>query len=271
LAADREPAPPLEPELHAELETLYSTGEQRFAAGDLDGAIASFSDGLSRTEADGPPRLRAYFAVSLAIAHLDRFDATGDLADAQRGHGLLVATVERDAKVLQAEPRLEALARRNLDRARAQLPPEPEAPEPEPPEPEPGPPPAANAPRSTPADATPPDEVGRRRGAGIGLLVSGTALVAGGVAVIFDGATLERRARAIAEDPPQGRQKEYLEQEVPRLANIRYGIGIPLLVTGVGLVVGGAILLRRAARTRDFVVQPALGPAQAGVVVRGHF
>lgn len=260
-----------------ELEALYTRGEQRFFAGDLDGAIEAFSEGLSRLSRDGDPRLRSYFAVSLAIAHLDRHDRDGDAEDLKRGHALLVATVEQGGDALKAEPRLEALARRNLDRARAALGEADEAGETaETADADPDPVTEASndpvAPMPAPApDPVEPAAVARRRAAGIGLLVSGTALFAGGIAIVVDGATLERRARAIAEDPPTGRQKEYIDQEVPRLARIRYAIAGPVLAVGVGLLVGGAILLHRAQSKRRVVWSPWVGPRTVALSLRGTF
>lgn len=228
------------------LPALYTLGETRFHAGELDGAIDAFSAGRARLGDEDDRRLHAYFSVSLAIALLDRFDAAGDVDDAARAKTLLDATVTDDAMTLASEPRLEALARRNLERARAAVP-------------EPAPDPVSADPFGTdPSDgggttrAPTPDPVTsvsaktlRRRRAGMGLLVAGSALLVGGAAVVIDGATLERRARAIAETPLQGRQKEYIEQEVPRLANIRYGIGAPILAISTALIITGAILLRR--------------------------
>lgn len=256
----------------AELERAYARGEERFHAGDLDGAVEAFSDGLSQIGPEGPRRLRAYFSVSLAIAHLDRYDATGERVDLERAHELLANVVEHDADTLRGEPRLEALARRNLERARVQRPTPLRAPdsvhnEPPPSEPRPSEPRPASVPKTTSEAPV----AARHRAVGIGLLVSGTALVAGGVAVVIDGATLERRARAIAEDPPEGRQKAYIEDEVPRLARIRYSIAGPVLAVGVGLLVGGGILLHRAARPQRVVVAPFVTPRAASVALRARF
>lgn len=257
--------------LRSELEALYTRGEDSFHAGDLDAAIEAFGAGVERLKAQRDPRLRAYFSVSLAIALLDRHEASGDAADVKRAHELLVTTVDRDVDVLRAEPRLEALARRNLERAREAMPAHPETVD-GPAAETPAPPVETSTPDrvAAPPPAESPD-VARRRAAGIGLLVSGTALIVGGIAVVVDGATLERRARAIAEDPPMGRQKEYIEEEVPRLARIRYAIAGPVLAVGTGLLVGGAILLHRARSRRRLSVVPALGPSTAGVTLRGAF
>jgi hypothetical protein len=132
-------------------------------------------------------------------------------------------------------------------------------------------PPDAGPPVNRAEPAPESDATAHRRRAGIGLLVSGTALVAAGVAVFVDAATLERRARAIAEDPPQGRQKEYIDEEVPRLERIRYAIAGPVLAGGVGLIVGGALLLRRGGSDRRTVLRPVLSPRQAGISVRVRF
>ncbi len=238
------PAPSLQ---DMDLAAVYSLGETRFHDGDLDGAIEAFSAGRARLGPDDG-RLRAYFSVSLAIALLDRFDARGDSDDATRARGLLEDTVERDTAALASEPRLEALARRNLERARVVAPdPAPSSEDPRAsdrdPDPDPEEPTAAPPPTVVPAPIS--ARTLRRRRAGVGLLVAGSALFAGSIAVIVDGATLDRRARAIAEDPPTGRQKDYIDNEVPRLANLRYGIGAPILAISTALIVTGAILLRR--------------------------
>ena len=79
-------------------------------------------------------------------------------------------------------------------------------------------------------------------------------------------------ARALAEDPPMGAQKEYLDNEVPRLERIRYAIAGPVLAVGAGLVVGGAVLLRRADRAqRRVTLAPFPGRRQLGVVATGRF
>jgi hypothetical protein len=277
LAHASAPAPATAPETpldRAELEALYTRGEERFHDGDLDGAIESFSEGLSRLVPDGDARLRAYFSVSLAIAHLARHEKAGDDRDLHVAHELLEVTVEHDGDALRGEPRLEALARRNLDRTRAQLEPSREDPADVPPEPN-GSAPSEPAPvvpeTASPPSAVEPAEVAKRRAAGIGLLVSGTALLAGGIAIVVDGATLERRARAIAEDPPMGRQAEYIENEVPRLQRIRYAIAGPMLAVSVGLLVGGAILLHRSRPPRRVVWSPQVGPRAALLTLEGRF
>ena len=78
--------------------------------------------------------------------------------------------------------------------------------------------------------------------------MAGTITAVAGVAVLIDGLTLRRRALALAEDPPAPNQQAYIDQQVPRLARLRYAIAGPALALGLGLVTGGAILLARAAR-----------------------
>ncbi len=268
------------PHRGSELEELYAAGEASFHAGDLDAAVAAFSAGLDKSRA--LPRLRVYFSVSLAIAHLDRYDRSGDPADAQRASDLVTAAIDRDSEVLTAEPRLDALARRNLERARSYLRRQADA-APEREDAQHGV--AAKRDAATRrATATPerprgdkpiavlpePAAILRDRRVGIGLLVSGTAVVAGSLAVMIDAATLRRRALTIAEDPPTPRQQKYIDEEVPKLARIRYGIAGPFLAVGIGLCVGGGLALRRAARKR-VVLAPDVEEHRWGLWVHTTF
>ncbi|RMG95320.1 MAG: hypothetical protein D6705_13905 [Deltaproteobacteria bacterium] len=224
------------------LAQLYARGEGAFEAGDFDTAVEAFATGLARTSRDPnvPPRIRAHFRVSLGIALWERFKAKGEqhLADLEAARKHLAAAIEEDAEALTADPTLEALARRNLDAVNRAL----EARRPPPP-------PRVVRVTEPGVDATLLRRARKDRRAGIGLLVGGTAVIAGGVAILVDGLTLEARARAIAEDPPMGRQKEYIEQEVPRLQRIRYAIAGPALALGTALVGAGIGLLVRARRT----------------------
>lgn len=265
-----------------DLEQLYATGEERFAAGDFFAAIGAFARGLEHIDAttgdadtgdEGDRRVRAYFAVSLAIAHIKAHEAGEQQADLMRARDLLAETVERDAEVLAAEPRLEALARRNLALAN-ELARQEAAAETAPGE-ERTPAPAVSddegAPSAVPGDDAPEPARDPRRARGVGLLIAGTAVTVGSLALFIDGATLERRARAIAEDPPEGEQLKYIEEEVPRLRRIRYGIAVPALALGVSFVIAGAVLLSRANRSPRTTFVPAIGPGRAGLLLTTRF
>jgi hypothetical protein len=274
-----EPAP--EP-TEVDLEQLYVTGEERFLADDFVAAIEAFARGLAQIDArigDAVPgdepdrRLRAYFAVSLAIAHIKAHEAGAEQADLARARELLAETVERDAEVLAAEPRLEALARRNLARVNELL----QWQEPPPPVDEVFAPAEAasddeRAPGAARTDGMPePPARDPRRARGVGLLIAGTALTVGSLALFIDGATLERRARAIAEDPPTDAQQKYIDEEVPRLRQIRYGIAGPALALGAGFIIAGGILLRRANRGPRTALIPAISPGHTGLVLSTRF
>ncbi len=258
----------------AALDGLYSEGQRRFAAGDFNGAIQSFEGGLARLEATPDPRLHAYFAVSLAIAHLEVYERDGGSAALDRADVLLRATIQGSGRVLAGEPQLEALARRNLARVDAHLARNTPAPVPTPTStPTSAPVVPAEPPERGPAQPAP--AAGGRRPMALAFLLTGTVLAVGGLALLVDGATLEVRARAIAEDPPQGAQLEYIQKEVPRLQRIRYAIAGPVLAAGVGFVVAGGILMSRASKPsampRRLGVGVSLAPGTAGLRVRGRF
>ena len=230
---------------HATLADLYARGEASFAAGELDAAVAAFEDGLERAAEDPnvPLRIRAYFSASLGIALVKRYErdlaaAEGDARsvsskDLRRALTILSGVTSGHRDVLASEPTLEALARRNLERARLLMgrrqPPAPEVEDRR-----------VRAKRRALAR--------RQRRGGVGLLVTGTTLFVAGVAVLIDGLTLRRRALALAEDPPAPNQQVYIDEEVPRLSRLRYAVAGPALALGLGLVVGGAVLLGRASR-----------------------
>ena len=226
------------------LRGLYARGEAAFEAGDLDAAVRAFEAGLSRAEddPDASDVVRASFRVSLGIALFERWrkGPQGPGPDLDAAHRHLSYAVEHEGAALSARPTLEALARRNLDlveRARAKI--------------RPPPPPRVVRVVEPGVDAALLARARKDRRAGVGLLVAGTVAVVGGLAILVDGLTLEKRARAIAEDPPMGRQKEYLEREVPRLQRIRYAIAGPALAVGAALVGAGiGLLVRARARAR---------------------
>jgi hypothetical protein len=262
-----------------DLEQLYATGEERFAAGDLEAAIVAFARGLAHidstagdAEDEGNRRVRAYFAVSLAIAHIKAHEAGAEEADVVRARDLLAETVERDTQVLAAEPSLEALARRNLAWANELLQkqePPPRADEVFSPAEEASDDESVPGPGRT--DEPPKPERDPRRAQGLGLVIAGTAVTVGSLALFIDGATLERRALAIAEDPPTDEQAEYIETEVPRLRRIRYGIAIPALAVGASFLIIGGVLLRRASQGPRTTLVPAITSGQAGLVLSTRF
>lgn len=250
-------APDAEP--NPELVELYRKGSATFDAADYGAAIESFEEGVAKAGSLGDLRMRAYFMVSLAVSHLKAYQVDDDATHLRQARDLLQRAIEKEGSGLDG-PALEK-ARTNLDEVEARL----AALESE--QGQDGLAPVAAAP-SEPIDPGPLDDPlddkppsARRKQVGLILMASGGGALAASIgAFLYAGlapAILDGQA-----DAPN--QREYLDEEGPRVAAIWYGVGGGLAAVGLGLVIGGATLYvksgRRAKATARVNFQPMVGP-----------
>jgi hypothetical protein len=243
---------------------LYVEGSALYSASDYAGAIEKFTEALKAVTlaSDLDPAVRGALIYNLGKAHVKAYAIDEDASHLRMARDLFERHIDEARQYGYEEDEM-ARAQEELASVEDQLA-EIEAQ-------------AAAA----PGEPTKPDQPaskdtdkGRKRGLGIGLLVGGSALVAGGIGMLAFGSGFRRAAENEVEDPgnPTTEEQDFLNREI-RKGRIWMGAGGAVMALGVAGVVFGAVILARAKKNRKAKVTlaPTFGTSWAGAAISGRF
>ncbi|RMG95020.1 MAG: hypothetical protein D6705_14690 [Deltaproteobacteria bacterium] len=254
---------------------LFYEGSARYSAADYTAAIDRFTRALEIvTRIGAEPKVRGALLLNLAKSHVRAYDVDTDvrhlraareiyrrfLREADELHYDAEGRAEAERELAALETRIaelegaggaeDAVGRREGATAA----------------PDPQPPPEADRPK-------PP----REKVVGGALVGVGAALALASIGpFVYGGVVLPRRTEdeIAKKDPPPDEERDFRDQEKKK--QIAWFVGGSLMVAaGVGLVAGGAVLLRRAKKTGHQARRPRLMPMAGrhgvGLALSGRF
>lgn len=244
---------------------VFYEGSARYSAADYPGAIEKFTQALALATREGLPfRVRGAFLVNLGRAHVRAYGVNDDAKHLKMAKEIY-ERYQREAAAAEFTGPDDDEVQKELDQVHRLLEATAAAPTEEEPRREPDTKPA------DPAGADPEltDDGGGRRPLHIGLLSSGSVLVAGGVSVLVWGSTFRSYAQDQIPEDEQGTPEAgaFVDDET-RKGRILMGVGGGLAAVGLAGVVVGAVGLARAKRSD---VQLAVSPTWGGLAISGRF
>jgi len=254
-------------------EALYNEGQTLYESADYTGAIAKFTEALGEAKRVGSQdfHVRGLLLYNIGRAHIKAYEINKDLSHLRQARSIyrqFIKDADVEAMFEQFNPQDVADARQELRALELRL----EGLENEPKSETPPPPPPIKA----DVDWKKP------RNTGIGLVAAGSAVLAGGVAVLAFGSTLKSGAEGevnkladagVPQDHPAWAEGDsYIASETKRGKTLM-AVGGSLAAVGlVGAGVGIAYLVK-AKKLKGGRVSPtvALMPGFVGIVVSGRF
>lgn len=257
--------PESSPELQ-EAQTLYDRGTSRYDAADYTGAIEAFTQSLTIVrdlpDDDTILQTRLQLLYNIARAHEKAYAIDKDTAHLRQALQLYKRyssempdtgeSLDAEVNIARVETKLRTLRSIEQNKATADTPSEPP------------PAPTVDKPES------------KRRKVGIGLLVSGSAFVAGGVGVLVYGGTFKGRAERDVDTltggdvnhPAHAEGQDHIDLMGKRGGAVM-GIGGVIAAIGLAQVIVGAIQVRKG--NAEISLSPSYGRAFTGLVVSGRF
>lgn len=262
----------------SEAERLFREGKTKYDSADYEGAITSFTQALGEATAKGSKefQVRGLLLYNIGKAHIKAYDIDHDIEHLRQAR----AIYKRFIKEADVEAMFEKFSAQDVADARQELrmlemrigglESEAKGIEPVP---------------STPPVVAPivdQQEVTKARNLGIGLTVSGSAVIAAGVGVLVAGSQLAPSAETSvaklddlgvpADHPSRVEGETFIDAETRRGRTIMAVGGSLAAVGAVGIGMGIASLVK-SKRLKEGRVQPsvALTPGYAGIVLRGRF
>jgi len=259
----------------SEAERLYTEGQTLYESADYTGAIAKFTEALGEAKRVGSKdfHVRGLLLYNIGRAHIKAYEINKDLSHLRQAKTIyrqFIKDADVEAMFEQFNPQDVADARQELRALETRLE---------------GLESATPTKRSTPPPPPPIKadvDWKKPRNTGIGLVAAGSAVLAGGVAVLAFGSTLKPGAEGevnkladagVPQDHPAWAEGDsYIASETKRGKTLM-AVGGSLAAVGlVGAGVGVSYLVK-AKKLKEGRVSPtvALMPGFVGIVVSGRF